>query len=202
MFYNPNEDKKVLKVAGNDIARVYATSLLEIGQDKNVLAQLEEELGFVSSLLKEDNEFSNYLTSPGFTKESKKEFIGKVFSDKLSDYIINFLYVLIEHGRQSVIPEINTAFNGLLDEANNRMRVDVVSTVKLESATLDKIIGELKKKYNKDIIVSEKIDEKILGGIIIEIGDLVIDGSLASNLKKIKYNLLNSKVRSDMAYED
>jgi F-type H+-transporting ATPase subunit delta len=189
-------------VAGNDIARVYATSLLEIGQDKNVLAQLEEELGFVSSLLKEDNEFSNYLTSPGFTKESKKEFIGKVFSDKLSDYIINFLYVLIEHGRQSVIPEINTAFNGLLDEANNRMRVDVVSTVKLESATLDKIIGELKKKYNKDIIVSEKIDEKILGGIIIEIGDLVIDGSLASNLKKIKYNLLNSKVRSDMAYED
>jgi len=192
----------VLKVAGNDIARVYATSLLEIGQDKNVLAQLEEELGFVSSLLKEDNEFSNYLTSPGFTKESKKEFISKVFSGKLSDYIINFLYVLIEHGRQSVIPDINTAFNGLLDEANNRMRVDVVSTVKLESATLDKIMGELKKKYNKDIIVSEKIDEKILGGIIIEIGDLVIDGSLANNLKKIKYNLLNSKVRSDMAYED
>ncbi|MDR3237005.1 MAG: F0F1 ATP synthase subunit delta, partial [Spirochaetia bacterium] len=60
----------------------------------------------------------------------------------------------------------------------------------------------LKKKFNKDVIINEKTDKNILGGIIIKAGDLVIDGSLAENLKKIRYSLLNSKVRSEVAYED
>ncbi len=189
-------------MAGNDIARVYATSLLEIGQEKNVLSQLGEELGFVSDVLAEDGDFYKYLTSPGFSIESKKGFIEKVFSGNLSDNTVNFLNVLIDNGRQSAIPDIFQAFNDLTDEENNRMRVEVVSTSKLDAATLDKIKNALSKKYNKEVILSESIDEDILGGIIIRVGDLVIDGSLANNLKKLRYNLLNSKVRSEVAYED
>jgi F-type H+-transporting ATPase subunit delta len=67
---------------------------------------------------------------------------------------------------------------------------------------LDKIKLEVGKKLNKEIIITEQVDESILGGIIIKIGDLVIDGSLAKGLKNIRRNLLNSKVRSEMAYED
>jgi len=58
------------------------------------------------------------------------------------------------------------------------------------------------KKLGKEIIITEQVDESILGGIIIKINDLVIDGSLAKGLKNIRRNLLNSKVRSEMAYED
>ena len=189
-------------MAGNDIARVYANSLLEIGQQKNSLSELGEELGFVSDVLIEDGDFNRYLTSPGFSMESKKGFIEKVFSGKLSDDTVNFLNVLIDNGRQSAIPDIYQAFNDLIDEENNRMRVEVISTAKLDAATLDKIKDALGKKYNKEVILTESLDENILGGIIIKVGDLVIDGSLANNLKKLRYNLLNSKVRSEVAYED
>ncbi|MCP4131889.1 MAG: ATP synthase F1 subunit delta [bacterium] len=189
-------------MAVNDIARVYATSLVEVGQEKNILPQLEEELKFVSTLIEEDAGMKQYLSAPGFSRDSKKEFINKVFSGKLSDYIVNFLNVLVENDRQMVISDICQAVTDLIDIANNVQRVTVVSRAGLDGATSEKIAAELKQKFKKEIIITEEIDESILGGIIIKTGDLVIDGSLAKDLKNIRSNLLNSKVRSEEAYED
>jgi F-type H+-transporting ATPase subunit delta len=90
----------------------------------------------------------------------------------------------------------------LNDIANNRQRITVITQSNLNATLLDKIKLEVGKKLNKEIIITEQVDESILGGIIIKIGDLVIDGSLAKGLKNIRRNLLNSKVRSEMAYED
>ena len=189
-------------MAGNNIARVYATALLDVGKSNNVLDQLHEELGFVSTLLSEEQDFKSYLTSPSFSKDAKKEFINRVFSGNLSEYTVNFINVLIENGRQVDIPDINNTFSELIDELNNRMKVEVISVIELDDATIDHIKSALKEKFGKDIILEVTVDESILGGIIIKAGDLVIDGSLAENLKKIRYNLLNSKVRSEVAYED
>ncbi len=189
-------------MAGNEVARVYAASLVEIGDEKDVLSQLEEELGFVSGLMKEDKYFKEYLISPSFSQESKKEFLKKVFSGKLSDYIVKFLRILIENDRQSAIGEIHESMVDLIDIANNRQRVTVITRDKLDDVTVNKIQSDLKAKLNKEIILTEKVDESILGGIIIKIGDLVVDGSLAKGLKNIRNTLLNSKVRSEVAYED
>lgn len=189
-------------MASNYIARVYATSLTEVGQSNNVLDLLSEELEFVAGVFAEEKDFQSFLISPSFSRDTKKEFIARVFSGNLSEYIINFLNVLIENGRQVDLPDINAAFNSLMDELKNKMRVEVTSTVKLADPTLENIRSVLKQKFGKEIVLIEKIDESILGGIIIKAGDLVIDGSLSENLKKIRYNLLNSKVRSEAAYED
>lgn len=189
-------------MAVNDIARVYASSIVELSQEKNILPQIEEELKFVSDLLNENSDLKQYLISPGFSRDSKKEFVGKVFDGQLSEHLVNFLNVLIENDRQSFIEDIYEAMIELIDVANNRQRVTIVSQTKCESSILDKIISVLKDKLKKDIIITEEVDDSILGGIIIKIGDLVIDGSLAKDLKKIKTNLLNSKVRSELAYED
>jgi len=109
---------------------------------------------------------------------------------------------LIDNSRQSSIAEIYEAFVELNDSANNRQRITVISQSGLDSSLLDKIKSEVGSKFNKEIIITEQVDESILGGIIIKIGDLVIDGSLAKGLKNIRRNLLNSKVRSEVAYED
>ena len=189
-------------MVGNNIARVYATALFDAAREKNIQEQLHEELGFVVELFSADEDFRLYMTSPSFSKEIKKNFVSKVFSGNLSEYIVNFLFVLIENGRQSELPVINAVFGDLMNELNGRMKVEVVSVSKLDSEILEDIKRVLKTKFNKDMIVDEKTDDTILGGVIIRTGDLVIDGSLFENLKKIKYNLLNSKVRSEVAYED
>ncbi len=189
-------------MAANDIARVYANSIFDIAKEKNILPQVEEELEAVSDVIAEDETFRNYLNTPGITKDIKKEFIDKVFAGKISEYIVNLLKLLIDNSRQEIINEIYEAFVELNDIANNRQRITVITQSNLNATLLDKIKLEIGKKLDKEIIVTEQVDESILGGIIIKIGDLVIDGSLAKGLKNIRRNLLNSKVRSEMAYED
>jgi len=189
-------------VAVNDIARVYAASLVEIGREKGTLSLLEEEVEFVSGLIVEDKDFRQFLTSPSFSKERKQEFVQKVFQGNLSEDFINFLNVLIDNDRQSSLPDIYDAIKALVDDASNRLRVTVVTPQACEKAISDKIISELKAKFNKEIILNEVVKSEILGGIVIKIGDMVIDGSLVKDLKNINKNLINSKVRSEAAYED
>ena len=189
-------------MAVNDVARVYANSLFDIAKDKNILQQVEEELKAVSQVVTEEDEFRRYLNAPGITIESKKKFLDKVFEGKVSEYIVNLLKLLIDNSRQTSIADIYEAFVEYNDNANNRQRITVISQSSLDSSLLDKIKSEVGKKFGKEVIITEQVDASILGGIIIKIGDIVIDGSLAKGLKNIRSNLLNSKVRSEVAYED
>ncbi len=189
-------------MAGNNIARVYAASLFDSAKEAGILDQIHDELNFVAALYKEEKDFRSYINSPSFSKDEKKEFVRKVFSADLSKDLVSFVQVLINSGRQMEIENISAVFDELTDELYNRMKVDVVSVSKLDEGTLGNIKSALKQKFGKDVIIREKTDASILGGIIIKAGDLVIDGSLAENLKKIRDNLLNSKVRSEVAYED
>jgi len=189
-------------VAANDIARVYALSLVEVGREKKILPELEEEMKFLAELFEGDRDVRQYFVSPQFSKDSKREFVKKVFGGKFSENIINLLNVLIENGRQEFISDVHQAMMMLIDEAQNKMHVSIKTTAPLDGALKEKIVTLLSKKFNKEIVLEESVDESIMGGIIIKIGDTVIDGSLVKDLKNIRKNLLFSKVRSGAAYED
>ncbi len=189
-------------MAANDISRVYALSLVEVGQEKKVLTELEEEMKFLAELFSTDRDIHRYFISPAFSRESKRDFIKKVFGGKLSEYTINLLNVLVENNRQELIPDIYKSMMEQIDESQNRMKVTVTTTASMDEPLKEKIRSLLSKKFNKEIILKEKIDESIMGGIIIRIGDTVIDGSLVKDLRNISKNLLFSKVRSEAAYED
>lgn len=189
-------------MAAKDIARVYASSLVDLGTENKILPDLEEEIKFIAGMIADDRNFRHFLTSPGITKDAKKEFIEKIFKGKLSDDMVNFIKVLIDNDRQSAIVEIYETFTELIDDANNRQRVTIITSIDLDSTLKSKMAAKLKDVFKKEIIIKEEIDPSILGGIIIKVGDTVIDGSLAKDLRNIKINLLNSKVRSEAAYED
>lgn len=189
-------------MAGKEAAKVYAGALLELGQEKNMLSRIEEELGFVASLINEDRTLVQYLNAPGVSVDAKKQFISKVFSDNLSELVVNFIKLTIDKNRQGIIRDIYTSLKELIDDANNRQRVKVTSAIELNEESKKKIKLALEDKYKKEIILEERTDETILGGIVIKIGDVIIDSSLAKDLRIIKENLLISKVRSEAAYED
>ena len=90
----------------------------------------------------------------------------------------------------------------MIDIENNRQRIEVVSSVKLNTEIVNKIEVTLGNKLGKEIILKEVVDETILGGIIIKIGDLVFDGSVIKDLRNIKRNLVKRKVGSEVGYED
>lgn len=193
---------RVIRVATSEVAKVYAGALLEIGHEKNAISKTEEELSFLADLLKNDHDLMRYFSAPGITKDAKKQFVDKVFGSELSELIVNFLKVLIDNGRQQDIPAINVAFSELLDIVNNRQKITLVSSVKLDSDIINSIKKGLEDRFNKNIIVEEVIKPTILGGIIVQVDDLIIDASLENDLFKLREKLLQSKIRGEVAYED
>ncbi len=186
----------------SNVAKIYAGSFVEIGNEKNILPELEEELKFLIDLYNDDKDFSSFLTSPDISDNNKSKLIAKVFSGKLHDNTINFFKTIIRNRR---LKELNNIYNAVLDEIDklhNRQKVTVITKEKLEQSAREEISVKLNKTLNKNILIREKIDESILGGIIIKINDLVIDGSLINDLKKLRNNLLFTKVGSEAAYED
>ncbi|MEJ5361426.1 MAG: ATP synthase F1 subunit delta [Spirochaetota bacterium] len=189
-------------MATSEVAKVYAGALLEIAHEKNAISKVEEELSFLAELLKNDNDLMRYFSAPGIPKESKKQFVEKVFGSELSELMVNFLKVLIDNGRQQDLPDISVAFSELLDIVNNRQKIKLVSSVKLDSDIINRIKKGLEDRFNKNIIVDEEIDPTILGGIIVQVDDLIIDASLKNDLLKLREKLLQSKIRGEVAYED
>lgn len=193
---------RVIRVATSEVAKVYAGALLEIGHEKNAISNVEEELSFLADLLKNDHDLMRYFSAPGITKDAKKQFVDKVFGSELSELMVNFLKVLIDNGRQQDIPDINVAFSELLDIVNNRQKITLVSSVKLDLDIINRIKKGLEDRFNKNIIVEEVIKPTILGGIIVQVDDLIIDASLANDLLKLREKLLQSKIRGEVVYED
>ena len=189
-------------MATSEVAKVYASALLEIAHEKNAVAKIEEELAFISELLKNDQDLMRYLSAPGITKESKKQFIEKVFGRELSELMVTFLKVLIDNGRQQDIIDINIAFGELIDIVNNRQKIKLITSIKLDSEIINRIKMSLEDRFNNNIVVEEVVDPSILGGIIVKVDDLIIDASLKNDLLKLREKLLQSKIRGEVAYED
>ncbi len=115
---------------------------------------------------------------------------------------MHFIYTLIDNDRQSFLQDIYAAIIEDIDEVKNRLRVTITTSDDLTSDVKDNIVKELQNKFKKEIILNHEIKSSIIGGIIIRIGDIVIDGSLLKDLKNIKKNLIMGKIRSEAAYED
>ena len=185
-----------------EVSRVYAGALMEMGEDAGNLSQLEEELGFLADLFMQDKDLMIFFNAPVISRDSKKNFIDKVFSGKFCDDIICFLKVLIDNNRQSLISDIHIFLIGLIDELSNQKRVRIVSNARLATDLIKEIKKAIGDNLGKEIIMEEEIDETILGGIIVKIDDRVIDGSIVKDLKSIRENLLDCEVGSEVAYED
>jgi F-type H+-transporting ATPase subunit delta len=186
----------------NEVARVYAGALLEIGLELKNLSQIEEDLAFFTELLSGDADMTTFINAPVIPRQIKKNFINKIFKNKLSDDTVGFLNVLIDNDRQNFIKDIHHSFIEQIDAVNKRQRIKLISSVKLNENMIDDIKTTLSKKFNKDIIIDESVDESIIGGFIIEIKDRIIDGSVSNGLKNMRDRLLKSKVASGVAYED
>ena len=189
-------------MAEKDVSKIYAGALLDIGVETKILPRIGEELGSIAELISEERDLMLFLNAPVISKDRKKVLIEKLFLDKFCPEIINFLKVLIDNDRQLLIPEIYNCLTDLIDQKNNRQKVKVITSVKLEANTLKRIEKAIGEKFKKDVFVEEFVDKSILGGIVIRIDDTLIDGSIAKDLNILKAKLIETKVGGATAYED
>ncbi len=172
------------------IARRYAKALLLIAKDDGNADQYRQELATLDALMADNQEFSSAVNNPLYEPASRKAILNDVV-DKLqfSKPVKAFLQLLFDKGRFAFFHEINANYQKLVDELKGVARASVTSASALAPETLDRIKQTLAKKTGKQIILDVNEDPGLIGGVVTRIGDLVLDGSIRTQLLNMRESL-------------
>jgi F-type H+-transporting ATPase subunit delta len=168
-----------------DAARVYAEALFEAGKDKGKLDGLQEQLGQFVDALDRDRELQVFFFSPYLSSADKVEGLQKAVTGAEPE-LINFLELLIEKHRMPEIFRMRREFDELWKKENRRLDVTVTSAVPLDQAVVDKIGQEVERQTGEAVELSSRVDDGILGGIVLQVGNMVLDASIRSRLEKLR----------------
>ncbi|WP_425805978.1 F0F1 ATP synthase subunit delta [Desulfitobacterium sp. Sab5] len=170
------------------LARRYAQALYEIAL-KQDLNQVELELKELTHLIDENAEVAHLLYHPHITLTEKKELMDKLFSDSLSDTVRRFISLLIDKRRENLLPEIEREFKLLADKARNIVEARIASATPLSESQEERLHKELVRITGKNVRMVKEVRPELIGGILVKIGDRVLDGTVAYKLSKMRVSL-------------
>jgi F-type H+-transporting ATPase subunit delta len=168
-----------------EIAAVYARSLFEVAQDQDKLADVREQLGAFADALSETRELQVFLFSPYFSTAEKEEGLDRVVSDA-DPVILNFLKLLIEKHRMPVLFRIRAIFDALWEAENKLLPVSITSAVELDEAVVKQLVDRIAEQTDRAVEVTSQVDPDILGGIVVQVGNSVLDASVRNRLEQLR----------------
>ena len=171
------------------IANRYAEALFQLSEEENITKEIYNELHDVVEVIKNNKELDNVLKSPLVAKNEKTQLIEALFNNKINNDLKNFLKILVEKGRISSLKSIKLTFKELLNDKHNIIEGTVISAIALTEKQVKELEEKLSKKYNKNVTLENKVDESILGGVLVRLGNTQIDGSVKTRLDNIKDQL-------------
>ena len=168
-----------------EIAQVYSRSLFQVAKEQDKLDDVREQLGQVADLLNENREAATFFFSPYFSTSEKEEGLDKTI-EGADEIVVNFLRLLIEKHRMPVIFRIRRAYDALWEEENKRLPVSITSAIELDDKTVKQIGDRIGERTGRQVDLSAEVDPDILGGIVLRVGDRVLDASIASRLESLR----------------
>ncbi len=172
------------------VSRRYAKALILIGQEDGQAEQYNAELESVVGLFDTQDGFELALTNPLFNKNDRKKVLEAVLAaTDLSAIMKSFLILLFDKGRIGFLREIASYYKDLADELKGVVKASIVSATELSSDAVNKIKEALSAKTGKDIVLNVEQDSSLIGGVVSKIGDLVLDGSVKTQLKNMRETL-------------
>ena len=172
----------------NSVEVVYSTALFQLCDEQNTLDSAFEELEQVTQIIFDESpkEFVEMLYSPLIPFEDKQKALTEIFGGKLSDTVLDFLCVLTQKGRIKFLPAVAQCFRQSYYERKNILEVTATTVQPLSESLRKKLVDKLQSVSGKSIILHEKQDKTILGGIVLRYGNTEIDSSVRTKLDKIK----------------
>jgi F-type H+-transporting ATPase subunit delta len=168
-----------------EIASVYARSLFEVAQEQDKLDKIHDELGEFADALNESRELQVFLFSPYFSTKEKSEGLDKAISGA-DETFLNFLKLLIEKHRMPVVFRVRAEFHKLWEEENRLLPVTITSAVELPKDTVKHIGDRISEQTERKVELSAGVDPDILGGIIVRVGNSVLDASIRNRLENFR----------------
>jgi F-type H+-transporting ATPase subunit delta len=174
-----------------EIAQVYSRALFEAAQEQDKLDDVREQLGEVADAIDSNRDLAVFFFSPYFSTEEKKEGLGKVL-DGADETVQNFLELLVEKHRMPAIHRIRRAYDALWEEENKLLPVEVTSAIELDKETVQNIGDKIGERTGRKVQLESRVDPDILGGIVVRVGDRILDASIANRLESLRKQVARS----------
>ena len=168
-----------------EIAEVYARALFDVAQDRDKLDEIHDELGKFADAISENRDMQRFFFSPYFSTDEKKEALHKTVSGA-DEAFMNFLEALLERHRMPVIFRMRNRFDHLWDEEHKLLMVEVTSAVELDKKTVDGIGKSIGDQVDRKVELSSRVDPEILGGLVLRVGNFVLDASIRHRLEQLR----------------
>jgi F-type H+-transporting ATPase subunit delta len=174
-----------------EIAQVYGRALFEAAKEADKLDLVREQVGAFADALESNRDLAVFFFSPYFSTEEKKEGLGRVL-DGADDTVRNFLELLVEKHRVPAVYRIRRAYDALWEEENKLLPVEVTSAIELDPETVENIGKAIGDRTGRRVELESKVDPDILGGIVVRVGDRILDASIANRLESLRKQVARS----------
>ena len=171
-------------------AYAYAQSLLELANEQNQAEAVAGELAALKQLVEENPSFAEVLTNPSVSIEERARLLASLFRGKASPLMFNTLGVLNEKNRLGLIAQIARGYDDLLREQLGKVEVDITVAHKLSPERLENARRQIGTALGRDAVIRQHVDESVIGGAVLRVGDKLIDASVRYQLKAMKEQLL------------
>jgi F-type H+-transporting ATPase subunit delta len=177
------------------ISRRYAKALFELALANNAVDTLEKELKDIVATLRQSPDLKRILFHPQIQADEKKALINKIFTGQISSTALNFIEFIVEKRREEYLKNIVDRFVVLANEHRNIVEAQVTTAVELSAEEVKELTDRLGKYTGKNVQMTTTVDAAIMGGVIVRIGDTVIDGSIVNKLNSLKQTLKHIQVK-------
>lgn len=168
------------------LEKVYASAIFELCIENDSLTEIYEEMTEVNGIFGENEEYLKLLSSPLISEEDKHNALKGVFSGKLSEMMSDYLCILTDKGRIGYFSGIFDEFKSMYNKEKNILEVTVVTSQPMSDKIREKLVNKLSSVSGKTILLDERVDKSLLGGIILRYENNEIDSSVKGKLDKLK----------------
>ena len=174
-----------------EIAAVYARSLFEVAKEQDKLDAVRDQLGEFADALGETRDLQVFFFSPYFSTAEKEDGLDRVLSDA-DPVIVNFLKLLIEKHRMPVIFRVRATYEALWEEENKLLPVEITSAVELDEKIVKQLGDRISEQTGQKVDLSARVEPDILGGIVVQVGNSVLDASVRNRLEQLRRQVVKA----------
>lgn len=172
------------------IAQRYARALFELARDAGKVEEIGEQLALLDEVIGAEEDLRTALLSPVLPRKGKAEVVETFLDAAQVDPLVgNFLRVLLEARKLPYLGDMVAAYAAMADQEAGRERGEATTRMPLTQPEVKHLAGVLSKALNKEVLLSARLDASILGGVVVRVGNLVFDGSLRTQLQRMKETL-------------
>ena len=176
---------------GSRVTKRYAKALFEAAQESKQIDQIEKDLILVKEIIEKSKDFSIFLISPVIQSAEKRKIFAQLFGQKLQKLSLEFLNLLLDKGREKMLPTIIWNFLRLIDDSRGILRGQLFTAHNFSEKQVQSLKKQLDRITGKNVMLAEQVDPSLIGGFVVRLDDTVIDTSIKNQLVKMREYMIS-----------